>query len=38
VQEYLEAMRWADEFGLTNLDPRSQDMRELYEKSEKETI
>jgi len=36
VQEYLEAMRWADECGLTNLDPRSRDMRELYEKSQRE--
>lgn len=37
VQEYLEAMRWADEAGLTNLDPRSQDMRELYKKSQEDT-
>ena len=37
VQEYLEAMRWADEYGLANLDPRSQDMRKLYLKSQGET-
>ena len=30
VEEYLEAMRWAEERGLTNLDPRSIDMRNLY--------
>jgi putative pyruvate formate lyase activating enzyme len=30
VQEYLEAMRWAEAYGLTNLDPRSIDMRDLY--------
>jgi putative pyruvate formate lyase activating enzyme len=30
VEEYLEAMRWAEEKGLTNLDPRSMDMRDLY--------
>jgi putative pyruvate formate lyase activating enzyme len=38
VQEYLEAMGWADEYGLTNLDPRSQDMRRLYEKSQRDTL
>jgi putative pyruvate formate lyase activating enzyme len=30
VEEYLEAMRWAESYGLTNLDPRSIDMRDLY--------
>jgi putative pyruvate formate lyase activating enzyme len=30
VEEYLEAMRWAEKYGLTNLDPRSVDMRNLY--------
>ena len=30
VEEYLEAMKWAKEHGLTNLDPRSVDMRNLY--------
>ena len=32
VQEYLEAMRWADEFGLTNLDPDSLAIRKIYER------
>jgi hypothetical protein len=27
-------MRWADEHGLTNLDPRSLDAKELYEEWE----
>ena len=30
AQEYLEAMDWADEAGLTNLDPRSQTTRRIY--------
>ena len=30
VQEYLEAMNWADEYGLTNLDPRSVSVRKFY--------
>jgi putative pyruvate formate lyase activating enzyme len=34
VEEYLEAMRWAEEHGLTNLDPRSIDMRNLYREHE----
>ena len=32
VQEYLEAMNWAEEFGLTNLDPRSVAVRDFYAK------
>ncbi|MBL7179916.1 MAG: radical SAM protein [Pseudomonadota bacterium] len=32
VQEYLEAMRWADAYGLTNLDPVSLKIRKFYEK------
>jgi putative pyruvate formate lyase activating enzyme len=35
VEEYLEAMRWAEEHGLTNLDPRSIDMRNLYRERER---
>jgi putative pyruvate formate lyase activating enzyme len=30
AEEYLEAMDWADEAGLTNLDPRSQTTRRIY--------
>jgi putative pyruvate formate lyase activating enzyme len=30
AQEFLEAMDWADEAGLTNLDPRSQANRAVY--------
>ena len=30
AEEYLEAMDWADEAGLTNLDPRSQTVRRIY--------
>jgi len=33
VQEFLEAMDWAEKYGLTNLDPRSVDIRNLYRKS-----
>jgi putative pyruvate formate lyase activating enzyme len=34
VEEYLEAIRWAEEHGLTNLAPRSIDMRNLYRERE----
>jgi putative pyruvate formate lyase activating enzyme len=34
VQEFLEAMNWAEEYGLTNLDPRSLRMRDFYKQSE----
>ncbi len=34
VQEYLEAMGWAKEYGLTNLDPRSVDIKNIYTKQE----
>ena len=30
TQEYLEAMGWAEEYGLTNLDPRSVAVRDFY--------
>jgi len=30
VQEFLEAMDWAEEYGLTNLDPRSVAVRDFY--------
>ena len=36
VQEYLEAMRWADQYGLTNLDSGSIKIRKLYEKQKLE--
>jgi len=32
VQEYLEAFRWAEEYGLTNFDPSSVLIRKIYEK------
>ena len=32
VQEFLEAMEWAEEHGLTNLDPKSLVVRDLYYK------
>ena len=32
VQEYLQAMHWADEFGLTNLDRQSVIMKNIYTK------
>jgi putative pyruvate formate lyase activating enzyme len=33
VQEFLEAMDWAEKYGLTQLDPRSVRIREIYSKS-----
>jgi putative pyruvate formate lyase activating enzyme len=30
VEEYLEAMNWAETYGLTNLDPRSVRVRDFY--------
>ncbi len=33
VQEFLEAMNWAEKYGLTGLDPRSVRVREFYTKS-----
>jgi putative pyruvate formate lyase activating enzyme len=32
VKEYLEAMQWADKYGLTNLDPESVRMKKIYVK------
>ena len=32
VYEYLEAMQWAEEYGLTNLDPKSLAVRDIYAK------
>ena len=32
VQEFLEAMDWAEKYGLTNLDPRSVAVRNLYDR------
>jgi putative pyruvate formate lyase activating enzyme len=34
VQEFLEAMDWAEKYGLTHLDPRSVRIRDVYTKSE----
>ena len=34
VEEYLEAMKWAEEYGLTNLDPNSIDIKNIYVKQE----
>jgi len=31
VQEFLEAMDWADKYGLTNLDPKSVAVRDFYD-------
>jgi putative pyruvate formate lyase activating enzyme len=33
AQEFLEAMDWADKYGLTGLDPRSVRVRDFYTKS-----
>jgi putative pyruvate formate lyase activating enzyme len=30
VEEFLEAMTWAEEYGLNNLDPRSLQVRDFY--------
>jgi putative pyruvate formate lyase activating enzyme len=32
IQEFLEAMDWAEKYGLTSLDPRSVRDREVYNK------
>ena len=37
IQEYLEAMAWAEKYGLTHLDPRSLDIKRLYEEQVKES-
>jgi putative pyruvate formate lyase activating enzyme len=34
IEEYLEAMRWADKYGLTNLDPNSVKVRNFLTKHE----
>ena len=34
VQEFLEAMEWAEQHGLTDLDPRSVRVRDFYARSE----
>jgi len=34
VEEYLEAMGWAEKYGLTNLDPQSVANRNFYRRSE----
>jgi putative pyruvate formate lyase activating enzyme len=36
VEEYLEAIAWAEEYGLTNLDPKSIMVRDFFAKHEKE--
>jgi len=33
VQEFLEAMEWAEKYGLTNLDPQSVALRNFYRRS-----
>ena len=35
AEEYIEAMGWAEEFGLTNLDPKSVAVRDFYVKHQK---
>ena len=35
VKEYLEAMHWADEYGLTHLDPESVRMKKIYVKQKR---
>jgi putative pyruvate formate lyase activating enzyme len=37
VQEFLEAMHWAETYGLSDLDPRSVRIRDFYTKSEQST-
>jgi uncharacterized Fe-S radical SAM superfamily protein PflX len=32
VEEFLEAMDWAKQYGLYNLDPRSMMMKKIYER------
>lgn len=32
AKEYLEAMRWAEQYGLTNLDPKSVAVKDFYAK------
>jgi len=32
VQEFLEAMQWAEHYGLTNLDPKSKRLRDFYKR------
>ena len=34
AKEYLEAMRWAEQYGLTNLDPKSVAVKDFYAKHE----
>jgi putative pyruvate formate lyase activating enzyme len=36
VEEFLEAMEWAEEYGLTNLDPQSVSTRDFYRKARSE--
>jgi putative pyruvate formate lyase activating enzyme len=38
VQEFLEAMRWAKKYGLTNLDPNSVAIRDFYLHRESEPV
>jgi putative pyruvate formate lyase activating enzyme len=33
VQEFLEAMEWAEKYGLNNLDPQSVSVRNFYRRS-----
>jgi putative pyruvate formate lyase activating enzyme len=35
VEEYLEAMQWAQEYGLKNLDPKSLVIRDFFVRHEK---
>ena len=35
AEEYLEAMKWAEEQGLTNLDPKSAAVRDFFAKHDK---
>jgi putative pyruvate formate lyase activating enzyme len=32
AQEFLEAMAWAEQYGLTNLDPKSVRIRDFYKR------
>ena len=33
IEEFLEAIGWAEKYGLTNLDPRSLEVRDFYSRS-----
>ena len=38
VQEFLEAMAWVEQYGLTNLDPRSVRLKDFYKRRRSDEI